>query len=65
MGEHKPGLAKQGGEHVTAWPIAPPYLYALQDMGLSDTQIARYFGVAPQRVSELSDAYHKTESTDA
>lgn len=65
MGEHKPGLAKDGAELAAAWPIAAPYLDALHDMGLTDTQIGRYFGVAPQRVSELTDAYHKTDSTDA
>ncbi|MEW5421073.1 hypothetical protein [Amorphus sp. 3PC139-8] len=65
MGEYRPDFQSDGAGFAVVWPIAAPYLHALQDMGLSDTQIARYFGVAPQRVSELSRAYEQRETTEA
>ena len=39
------------------WPIRRPYLAALKDLGLSDGQIASYFGVQQDEVSVLRASY--------
>ena len=37
----------------TDWPVSRPCLAALKDLGLSDGQVARYFGVPQNEVAIL------------
>ena len=39
------------------WPIDRPSLAALKDLGLSDGQLARYFGVEQDEVAGLRACY--------
>ena len=39
------------------WPIDRPSLDALKDLGLSDGQLARYFGVEEDEVAGLRACY--------
>jgi hypothetical protein len=40
-----------------AWPVGPASLAALTDMGLSESQIAQYFGVEALAVRALRRSY--------
>jgi hypothetical protein len=37
----------------TDWPVSRPCLAALKDLGMSDGQVARYFGVPQHEVAML------------
>ena len=41
----------------TTWPIRRSYLAALKDLGLSDGQVAGYFGVEQDEVGKLRACY--------
>jgi hypothetical protein len=45
------------------WPISPGELASLVDLGLSDDQIASYFGVQKEKVSALRAYYGLAESS--
>lgn len=47
-----PATAVQRTE-PTDWPVSRPCLAALKDLGLSDGQVARYFGVPQHEVAML------------
>ena len=43
------------------WPVSRPSLAALKDLGLSDGQVARYFGVTQHEVARLRASFGITE----
>ena len=45
------------GGYYSPWPIGSGELASLVDLGLSDDQIARYFGVERVKVSSLRAYY--------
>ncbi len=47
-----PGFVPQQGA-FRAWPVSRRGLAALKDLGMSDDQIARYFGVTSKDVERL------------
>jgi hypothetical protein len=55
-------FSKSARSHYNAWPIRAGALASLADLGLSDNQIARYFGVEPQKVSALRVYYGSLDS---
>ena len=56
---HKPHYADtfSPSEDYKPWPISAGELTSLIDLGLSNNQIASYFGVEPMRVSALRSYY--------
>lgn len=57
-----PAVAVQRTE-PTEWPVSRPCLAALKDLGLSDGQVARYFGVTQYDVAMLRVAFGIAEPT--
>jgi hypothetical protein len=54
---HADTLSKSPSEVYSAWPIGSRELASLLDLGMSDDQIAKYFGVKRLKVSALRAYY--------